>query len=108
MFFALHEKSVEHVAKSLKQVANPKRFLLCDNCIVVDGQSWGTLAVLVNSLLAGLLISALVFIQCCISGTRMVFSLLPYTLIASAAVLSFVASRNPATPISGGCLAARA
>lgn len=50
-----------------------------------------------TSLLAALLASALVFIQCYISGTRMAFSLPSYMLIALAGILSLVIRRRPAS-----------
>jgi O-antigen ligase len=62
----------------------------------------------VNSLLAALFVSAFVFIQCYISGTRLAFSLPAYTLIALASVLSFFAWRDLRAKPSRWCLAVSA
>lgn len=59
---------------------------------------------LVNSLLAALLASALIFIQCYISGTRLAFSLPALTLIAIAGILSFFAPRPRGTSANRWCL----
>jgi O-antigen ligase len=58
----------------------------------------------VNSLLAALFASALVFIQCSISGTRMAFSLPAYAILAVAGVLSFFARPQGARRPGGWCL----
>lgn len=53
---------------------------------------------LVNSLLAALFASALVFIQCSVSGSRMAFSLPAYALIAVAGVLALFARASGPRP----------
>jgi O-antigen ligase len=52
-----------------------------------------------NKLLIGLLIAGMVLIQCLIGGTRLVFSIPTYTILAVAAVLSiFMVGKSKATP----------
>lgn len=62
----------------------------------------------VNSLLAAAFVSAFVFIQCYISGTRMAFSLPAYGLLALAGILSFWGRPERHAPRAGLCLAATA
>ncbi len=57
-----------------------------------------------NAILLGLLVSAFVLIQCLIGGTRLVFSLPAYGLLAMAAILSLGALRRPAARVDGLCL----
>jgi O-antigen ligase len=61
-----------------------------------------------NAILFGLLAAAIVLIQCLIGGTRLVFSLPAYGLLAMAAILSLGALRRPAARADAACLAVTA
>lgn len=61
-----------------------------------------------NAVLAGLLASSIVLIQCLTGGTRLVFALPAYALLALAAVLSATSLRREPARSSRACLAVTA